>query len=293
MMNNIRCIKRARVLGYCMGVQKAVDAVLQALTQHPDKRIYTYGPLIHNPVTMQVLAQKGVRILDTEKALREQLEPHSVVVIRAHGIAPEKRQEIQDCGAMLIDATCPHVVASQRQAARYAKNGYTVILAGDKNHGEIIGITGYVRAVPGSRCIIIHTAAEASALSPIAGQAVLLAQTTMKRLEYHAIAQILVKKQPQVCVLETICAATDERQHALKELAQQVEALLIIGGKNSANTQRLLQTAQAEKKPAWIAETIDDIPSALFRYHTVGLSAGASTPALSIDSIEEYLTRQQ
>ncbi|MGP1454671.1 MAG: 4-hydroxy-3-methylbut-2-enyl diphosphate reductase [Treponema sp.] len=292
-MNNIRCIKRAQVLGYCMGVQKAVDAVLQALAVHQDKNIYTYGPLIHNPVTMQVLAEKGVRILDTERALREQLAPHSVVVIRAHGIAPEKRQELQESGAMVIDATCPHVVASQRQAARYAKNGYTVILAGDKNHGEIIGITGYVHAVPESRCIIVHSAVEASALTPIVGQAVLLAQTTMKRLEYHAIAQIIEKKQPHLCVLETICAATDERQHALQDLAQQVDALLIIGGKNSANTQRLLQTARSTGKPAWIAETIADIPSALFQYHTVGLSAGASTPALSIDSIEEYLTLQQ
>lgn len=284
-----RSVKRARVLGYCMGVRRAVDAVLRALADYPDKTVYTYGPLIHNPVTMRLLEEKGVHIVDPDKELNSQIKPHCPIIIRAHGISPEKRQELADCNAIIIDATCPRVIASQRRAAQYAEKGFTVILAGDKDHGELIGIRGYALAVPNGRCLTVQTAAEAQALELGEEAAVLIAQTTIKRSEYRAIAEILRKKIPDLTVLETICPATDERQEALLELIKEVEAVVIIGGRTSANTRRLLQTAAGSGKPAWLAETAEDIPQELYRYRTVGLAAGASTPDSSIDAIQDAL----
>ncbi|MGP1594611.1 MAG: 4-hydroxy-3-methylbut-2-enyl diphosphate reductase [Treponema sp.] len=294
-MNAIQCVKRASVLGYCMGVRKAVEAVMSALDSYTAHTVYTYGPLIHNPATMQFLTRKGVKILDTEAPLAVQIEPESPVIIRAHGIAPQKRQELIDLGCIIIDATCPRVIASQKRAAHYAANGYTVILAGDKNHGEIKSIAGYVDAAAQNRCIVLQNALEAQQLPYIGitagNHAVLLAQTTIKRSEYEAIAAILLKKNPSLKVLHTICPATSDRQQALVQLTNETDAVLIIGGRESANTRRLLQTAQESGKPAWLIETADEIPKAVYTYQTVGIAAGASTPDMSIDSVEAALVR--
>ena len=284
-----RQVKRAKVLGYCMGVRKAVEAVYRALDDYPDKTVYTYGPLIHNPVTMRLLEEKGVHIVNPDKELKPQIMPQSPIIIRAHGISPQKRQELIDCDAVIIDATCPRVIASQLRAAQYSRKGYTVILAGDKNHGELIGIKGYALSVPNGRCATVQTAAEAEALQHDGTPTVLIAQTTIKREEYRAIAEILRKKILKLTVLETICSATDERQEALLELIEEVDAILVIGGKNSANTRRLLQTAIDRGKPAWLAESSCDIPQEVRQYRTIGLAAGASTPDSSIDAIEQLL----
>ena len=284
-----RQVKRAKVLGYCMGVRRAVEAVYRALAKYPDKTVYTYGPLIHNPVTIRLLEAKGVRIVNPDEELKSQITPDSPIIIRAHGIAPKKRQELIDCGAIIIDATCPRVIASQLRAAQYSQKGYTVILAGDKNHGELIGIKGYALSVPNSQCITVQTAAEAEKLQYDGAPTVLIAQTTIKREEYRAIAEILNSKIPDLTILETICPATDERQEALLKLVEEVDAILVIGGGNSANTRRLLQTAIDSDKPAWLAESADDIPQDVYQYGTIGLAAGASTPDSSIDAIEKQL----
>ena len=284
-----RQVKRAKVLGYCMGVRRAVEAVYRALAKYPDKTVYTYGPLIHNPVTIRLLEAKGVRIVNPDEELKSQIIPDSPIIIRAHGIAPQKRQELIGCGAIIIDATCPRVIASQLRAAQYSQKGYTVILAGDKNHGELIGIKGYALSVPNSQCITVQTAAEAEKLQYDGAPTVLIAQTTIKREEYRAIAEILNSKILDLTILETICPATDERQEALLKLVEEVDAILVIGGGNSANTRRLLQTAIDSDKPAWLAESADDIPQDVYQYGTIGLAAGASTPDSSIDAIEKQL----
>ena len=284
-----RQVKRAKVLGYCMGVRRAVEAVYRALAKYPDKTVYTYGPLIHNPVTIRLLEAKGVRIVNPDEELKSQIILDSPIIIRAHGIAPQKRQDLIGCGAIIIDATCPRVIASQLRAAQYSQKGYTVILAGDKNHGELIGIKGYALSVPNSQCITVQTAAEAEKLQYDGAPTVLIAQTTIKREEYRAIAEILNSKIPDLTILETICPATDERQEALLKLVEEVDAILVIGGGNSANTRRLLQTAIDSDKPAWLAESADDIPQDVYQYGTIGLAAGASTPDSSIDAIEKQL----
>lgn len=305
-------VKRAKVLGYCMGVRRAVDSVLNAagisdnglplkrrqFTETENKKTYskvfTFGPLIHNPATLEYLARNGIDFIEPEKFSDDEDYGNTKVVIRAHGVSPEQLRKIKKAGAEVIDATCPRVVSSQTRAKKYAKDSL-IILAGDKNHGELIGIAGYVYSETRSACIIVQNAEEAKSvnLPDLKGnltRAVLIAQTTIKQSEYDAIAQILKMRLPDLIVLNTICPATSERQEALKELASETEAILVIGGKNSANTKRLLQTAIDLKKTAWLVENAKELPKEIFNYGSVGITAGASTPDFVIEEIESILT---
>lgn len=301
-MNNIKLIKRAEVLGYCMGVKKAVDAVLNALAENKQNgskfKIYTFGPLIHNPATMEYLKKCGVQTIYSEEFEKEQSYINSKVIIRAHGISPEQEKKIKESGAKIINATCPRVVLSQKKAADFSKDSF-IILAGDKNHGELISISGYACIKKKNNCIIVQNAGEAASISfpekiiSGMGKAVLIAQTTIKQSEYEAIAAILKKRILNLTVLNTICPATFERQQALKKLLNEVEAVLVIGGKNSANTKRLLQTALTFKKPAWLIEDSSEIPEEIFKYNSVGITAGASTPNFIIEDVEKSLQNKQ
>lgn len=283
-------VKRAAVLGYCFGVKNAVDTSLKTARLYPHKRVYTFGPLIHNPATLESLAQRGVRAINPDAPVKPEVCHAAPVIIRAHGISPQKRDELEKSGAQIIDATCPRVRKNQRQAAAYAEKGHTVILAGDKNHGELVGIAGFVNAVGKNPCIIVQNVCDAQAvcLAPAAAP-VLMAQTTIKHSEYAAISDALKKKYPHVIVVNSICSATEQRQQALVELAETVEAILVVGGKASANTRRLLQTALDLLKPAWLVENKNDLPEEIFTFSSVGITAGASTPEFIIREIEETL----
>ena len=284
-------VKRTEVLGYCSGVRRAVDTVLKLAKENTENKsgLYTFGPLIHNPSTMLRLEQMGVRTIDTENFTEDENYKDSVIVIRAHGIPPSKKSELEKSGAKVIDATCSRVKASQALAKKHSEEAF-VILAGDKNHGELISIAGYAEG----KCLIVQNAEEAALIDlpsslSVNGSAVLIAQTTIKESEYEAIASALKKRISDLKVFNTICPATYDRQAALKKLAYEVDALLVIGGKNSANTKRLFQTAVDTKKPAWLIEDASEIPKEIFSYSVVGLTAGASTPDFIIDEVEKKL----
>lgn len=298
-------VKRAEILGYCMGVQKAMDAVLKAYsyTKPSDqnnvkstkfsKRVYTFGPLIHNPATLNYLKKRGIFAIDTENFNCNSDLKDCTIVIRAHGISPQQKAQIQKTGAEVIDATCPRVLHSQKRAKEYSDNRL-VILAGDKNHGELIGIAGCVYSEKNSDCVIIQNAEEAktiplTGLEAKKGYAVLIAQTTIKKSEYEAIGEVLKQRIPDLIILNTICPATAERQQALKKLADEVDAILVVGGKQSANTKRLLHTALELKKKAWLIEDYSEIPEEIYAYNTVGITAGASTPDFIIEEVERFL----
>lgn len=287
-------IKRAEVLGYCMGVRKAVNTACSAADNNS---VFTFGPLIHNPEAIFQLQKKGIKEINPLEFSGDENLNNSRVIIRAHGVSPKEKDKIKATGAYIIDATCPRVVSSQKMAKKYAKNSL-VILAGDKNHGELIGIQGYVLSEENSECVIIQNAYEAQNielpdLSQKSNSAILIAQTTIKRAEYNSIADVLKKRIPNLIVFDTICPATAERQEALKRLATETEAILVIGGKNSANTKRLLQTALELKKPAWLIENALEIPNEIYEYNTVGLTAGASTPDFVIAEVENTLKNKK
>ena len=281
-------ILRAEILGYCMGVRRAVEAAELACIENKNKKVFTLGPLIHNNSALKALEKMGIGVLKADASDLPSDASDCVVIIRAHGVPPFIMQRLEQSKCKVINATCPRVLSSQKRAADFGKKGYSVLLAGDKNHGEVVGISGCARA-SGAECTVIENAEEALKLNPVPNKAILLSQTTISSSEYENIANVLKEKIPNLKVANTICPATQERQKALVELCKNVEGVLIIGGKNSANTKRLLRTAQELCKNAALIETATEIPEDFFKLKRVGLSAGASTPDFVIDAVEQAL----
>jgi 4-hydroxy-3-methylbut-2-enyl diphosphate reductase len=253
------------------------------------------GSLIHNPQAMDTLKKQGLLVLD-ERTLPEDLRG-AVVIIRAHGITPQLEKILVDRGAQLIDATCPRVKDSQMKAQALFEGGRCIFLAGERQHGEIIGIQGYAPA-----CIVVADSGEAAAAAeklfreePSAKTA-LIGQTTISPGEYKSMEDSIRTFFPDLEVLNTICGATEARQNSLRSLCAGVDAVIVAGGRESANTRRLLAIAksfsdgkQVRGKPAWLVETPGEIPPEIGAYRTVGLCAGASTPDELIDAIEGAL----
>jgi 4-hydroxy-3-methylbut-2-enyl diphosphate reductase len=256
---------------------------------------------------LEDLQQRGVAILD-EARLPDNLSG-TVVIIRAHGVSPKTEAELRKRGAVVVDATCPKVKASQLKAASIAKQGYRLFLAGEETHAEITGIRGYaedgwingnaqnkqflqvVNCAGEAETIAAKLFAEDQAFQSNTAKTALIAQTTISEDEYHAIGAVISRYFTTLEIIPTICAATMERQESLRELLSRVDAVAIGGGKDSANTRRLLTIAQASGKPCAIVETAKDIPLDFFKYKTVGLAAGASTPDTVIDAIEKRLAK--
>jgi 4-hydroxy-3-methylbut-2-enyl diphosphate reductase len=277
---------RAEVLGYCMGVRRAMDMVAAELRNAGEKRVYTMGPLIHNPQAMEGLRRAGAEVLEEDR-LPDTLED-SVLIIRAHGISPRLEETLSRRGARLADATCPKVKASQLKARSLSEEGWRIFLAGERRHGEIIGILGYAPdcMVAADREEAEEAAAALFREDPRAKTA-LMGQTTISPELYRAIGEGIRKFFPGLHTIDTICGAAP--QNALKELCARVDAVIVAGGRASANTRRLLAIAQARGKPAWLVETAAELPREIASYPVVGLSAGASTPDEIIDDIERAL----
>ena len=281
---------RADVMGFCMGVRRAVDMAV-TISEAAAGKVYTLGPLIHNKPALDSLALRGVHVLDEDT--REAGLAGQPLIIRAHGIPPNEEAELKHEGAELWDATCPRVKKNQLTAQALYKAGYTIFLAGEKGHGEIAGIAGYA---PHSILVGSVEDAEAAAKSlysmSVKNNAnfmtALLGQTTIGVDEYKSIAAVVMRYFPDLRVEDTICGATRDRQAALAALCDSVDAVLVVGDTRSANTRRLLAIAE-EHRPAWLVEDAAQIPPAISAFATVGLSAGASTPAAHIDEIEQKL----
>jgi 4-hydroxy-3-methylbut-2-enyl diphosphate reductase len=297
-------IIRAKTIGFCTGVRRAVElAYTEAEHSKGDRPVYTLGPLIHNPQVLDDLKRRGVEILD-ERHLPENLRG-AVVIIRAHGISPQTEAELRRRGAQVVDATCPKVKSSQIKAAAFAKDGYRLFLAGEERHAEIIGIKGYAEAAGRTApfCAVVSNAAEAekaaaqlhdedAALCRNAATA-LIGQTTISTEEYQSIGSAITRFFPDLEIAQTICAATEERQDSLRELLDKTDAIIIAGGKESANTRRLIAIAETAalpaSKPCAQVETAADIPANFFKFNIIGLASGTSTPDTVIDDIERRL----
>ena len=276
-------IIKADVLGYCMGVKRAVDSAEKALEERQNQqKVYTLGPLIHNPDLMSSLEKRGASILKPEDI--NQLDSNSVVIIRAHGTTPQILNEINEKKAIVIDSTCPRVHSSQNRASKYAEMGFQIIIAGDKNHGEVTSISGYSKG----HSVVIQNAKEAESLN-VEEKAVLISQTTFSMEEFDRIEKILRARNSQLVVFNSICPATRERQNALRSLENQAEGILVIGGKQSANTRRLYEIALSICRNAALIENAADIPEEFKNLETVALTAGASTPDSVIDEVEKAL----
>jgi len=280
---------RSDVLGFCMGVRRAIE-LAAAEAQRRTEPVYTLGPLIHNPVVLADLERLGVRVLDE---LPQKIE--GSIIIRAHGIRADVEEKLRSAqigeGGRVIDATCPRVKASQLKAEELTFAGYFLFLAGAPEHAEIEGIVGYTGGAHAVVSGAVDAEREAAKLYRKNNNAktALLGQTTISEDEYQKVADAIKVYFPNLEIVNSICPATMERRQALRDLLNRVDAVIIIGGKESANTRRLLAIAEESGKPSVLVENSSEVPPTFRSYKTVGLCAGASTPDSVIDEIEKEL----
>ncbi|MBU0927027.1 MAG: 4-hydroxy-3-methylbut-2-enyl diphosphate reductase [Spirochaetes bacterium] len=278
-------VLRARTLGFCPGVRRAVEAAEAAAARASESggRGFVLGQIVHNPRVSARLTGLGMDRLDEPLDLAAGELTGAVVVIRSHGAAPEVVAGLRAAGADIVDATCPRVAANQKAAASYAARGYLVVIAGDKGHGETLGVAGHA---PGA--IVVSDPDEALAV-PADRPVALIAQTTISESEYAAIRSALLSRRPDLADSGGVCGASRERQAAIEDFRGLVDAVVVVGGMNSANTRRLAELARSLGVPAWHVENAAGIPPELGSYASVGLSAGASTPDEDIDEAEARL----
>lgn len=264
-----------------MGVQRAVDMVLKIAENKGDEAIYTYGPLIHNPQTVDLLKRQGVVPIEHADEIKE-----GMIIIRAHGISPQEKERIQKRGIKVIDATCPKVVHVQSIIKRHAATDYTILIVGDSEHPEVEGLLGHAYG----RGVVIGNATQVDELSDFEKVCV-VAQTTQSKDDYSEISGRILKKFPEALVFDTICDSTEKRQAEVKGLAAEMDVVFIVGGHNSANTRRLAKISESHGRPTFHIETAEDLRKIdLSRYSRVGISAGASTPDWVIKRIVNALT---
>jgi len=277
-------IKLARTAGFCMGVRRAVDIVLDIARDKGTEKIYTYGPLIHNPQTIELLEKRGVIPVESVDDIEA-----GTIVIRAHGISLQERQRIRERGLKIVDATCPKVAKVQSIIKKHAAQGYTVVIVGDKDHPEVTGLLGY----SSGRGIVISRAEDIEALPPV-DKVCVVAQTTQNSDEYAVMIDKITERFPDTVTFDTICDSTNERQEEIRSLASQMDAMIVVGGRNSANTKRLAEISKETGTPTFYVETADDLDKDLIHgYEDIGISAGASTPNWIIDGVMNYLTQHR
>lgn len=274
--------------GFCHGVQKAVDKTL-AVGENSDKPVYVLGQLIHN---QQVIDHLDAKHIKTVSSLDE-VPPGSVCVIRTHGAPPEMVDEALAKGIEVSDATCPDVRLVQNKAIQLAEEGYTVVIVGKEEHPEIIGIKAYSQRVPGAKIVAINKVDEiVDKLKDVPRRRIgVVSQTTQMEENFFEMVKELSKVAKELKVFNTICPATYFRQNSALELTGKVEFMVVIGGKNSANTTHLAEICRAEGTDTIHIETYKELEGceALQKASVIGVTAGASTPDWLIQEVLEYL----
>lgn len=264
----------AKTAGFCMGVQRAVDTTLKLAEEK--YHIATFGPLIHNPQVLEQLKEKGVTVLDEipEKS-------NGVIVVRAHGIPPRQKKQLEATGAEIHDATCPRVMNVQAIIRKYKKQDFFTIILGDKNHAEVIGLMGYAEP----EVSVVSDELDIDNLK-ITSPYIVVSQTTQDEVKFKQLTDKILERFPDGKIFNTICDSTHNRQEEVREICKKVDAMIVVGGKGSANTQRLGQIAAEMNVPVFMVETEKDLDlKALDTFERVGISAGASTPTSVIDKI--------
>ena len=284
---------RAKSAGFCWGVERAVQ-VARDEAQGGKKTVYTDGPLIHNRQMMSALSSEDIREVgdyqsQSKLELSKKEDKESVLVVRAHGISPERRQYLKGLGLPFRDGTCPDVGIIAGKVKVHAERGYDIVIFGDPEHPEVIGLMGYAKG----KSHVVRNVTELASLPPFKGGVALVSQSTMFTHEFKEVSRKLSEIYPNIAVFDTICGATKERQSDLVGLVQEgAEAIVVIGGKHSANTRKLAKLAAEQQKPTFHIETFKDLDlDSLRKFQTVGVTAGASTPEFIIREVCEKLEK--
>ncbi len=265
--------------GFCFGVRRAIDITYTAL-RSGEKEVYTFGELIHNRQFIEKMKADGIKVASSV----EEIPEGAVVVIRSHGIPPQQEQELRR-RFRVLDATCPYVKRSQQIAEKVVGEGTELVIFGDPRHPEIVGIQGYAKG----KAIVLEREEEVLHL-PLKKKRATIAQTTNDIERYKSFVGNLLEKTEEIQVYQTICPSTIVRQSSARELAKEVDAMLVVGGKHSSNTRKLYSVCRQIQPNTFHIETEKDLNLIeLEKYEKIGITAGASTPDFIINRIIEVL----
>ncbi len=273
----------AKSAGFCFGVKRAVDKVYEVAN---NKNVYTFGPIIHNEEVVADLNSKGVQVLENIEELQKISE--GTIVIRSHGVEKSIYTAIENQGLEIVDATCPFVLKIHRIVEEDSMAGNQIVIIGNEKHPEVVGIMGWCVNEPK----VIESTQEAEFLQLSEDRKVsIVSQTTFNYNKFKDLVEIISKKGYDVCVYNTICNATEERQTEARDLAQSVDAMVVIGGKNSSNTQKLYEISKKECVNTYYIQTLVDLDLTIFESSSrVGITAGASTPNNIIKEVHGSMT---
>lgn len=272
----------AESAGFCFGVQRAVEEAIKVQKEY-DKKIYTLGPLIHNNDVVNYLEDNNVSVIDFDNAMK--LAENEVVVIRSHGVTKKVIEDLEGNGIKVINATCPYVTNIHKKVNKYKDLGYNIVILGDNKHPEIIGINGWCK----DSAIITK---DGSFEGKVPNKVCVVSQTTEKEATWQKTVSNLSSISKEVLAFNTICSATEVRQKSVRELAQKVETMIVIGGNESSNTIKLYQIAMDYCKNTIHIENAKGLTKEFINANKdkiVGVTAGASTPDWIIKEVIDIM----
>lgn len=283
----MREVKVAKSAGFCFGVKRAVEMVYSEAAK--GKKVYTLGPIIHNEQVVNDLEKKGVNVINSVNDIKD--GENITVIIRSHGISEDIYNQLKAKKVNIVDATCPFVAKIHRIVQEKYKEGNQIVIIGNENHPEVEGINGWCE----NNAYIIESTSEAEKLSlDYEKKVCIVAQTTFNYKKFKDIVDILSKKSYDINVMNTICNATEERQTEAGTIAEQSDAMLVIGGKHSSNTQKLYEICKSKCSDTYFIQTLDDLDlKKLQSFRSVGITAGASTPNNIIKEVQTYVRNEQ
>ena len=274
-------IKIAKNAGFCFGVKRAMKMAWDEVEKN-DSGIYALGPLIHNKQAVAKYEEKGLKTVNEIDTIPN----HENMIIRSHGVPENIYKEAKDKKLKIVDTTCPFVKKIHTVVSEYHNKGYEIIVIGDMKHPEVIGINGWCE----NSAIIIKTLEQMENMEfDNSKRYCLVAQTTINPELYISIVNKLSDKLEEIVFNDTICSATKTRQESAKELAKKVDCMIVIGGKHSSNTQKLVKVCE-DLVPTFAIETKDELDvNTLNKYKNLGITAGASTPNWIIEEVVTFL----
>lgn len=275
-------VKLAKTAGFCFGVKRAVDRVYEEV-EKGGSPIYTFGPIIHNEEVVEDLERKGVSVIHTEEELKQLNK--GTVIIRSHGVSKHIYQVIEKQGLKMIDVTCPFVLKIHRIVERESALGKHIVIIGNDKHPEVEGIKGW----SSGKTTVIESFQEAESFQVPKGEELcVVSQTTFNNNKFQDLVEILSKKGYDILVVNTICNATEERQAEARQIAREVDAMVVIGGRHSSNTQKLYEICKKECNDTYYIQTLNDLDvQKLLSVGCVGITAGASTPKKTIEEVQK------
>jgi len=269
----------AKTAGFCWGVKRAIDKVME-LRNQTDDSIQTFGPLIHNPQILERLEERGIK---TSEKLEE--VSSKIVVVRTHGIPPEERNQLKEKDTKIVDTTCPDVAKIHARIKRSVRAGEDIIIAGHQGHPEIKGIMGYAL----DKGHLVEKVEDVAEL-PDFDKVGLVSQSTFNKTDFADISNAVINRWPEANIYNTICDATHDRQDEVRSLAKDVDVMIVIGGRASSNTKRLAEVGNEHGVPTYHIETEDELePSHIAGVEHCGVTAGASTPDWIIERVVNRL----